>query len=279
MSQHVRNQHYVPQFLLRNFSSQNDDFIWTYDRNEKLPIKERIKYRAIKHVASENFFYDIIKGCKTGSHEYTLKEVEDKAAPIITEITKTKKINDLSKEYRETLSLFITLQILRTKRQLDQNVQMTESLYEQLNQEWKIKTEKFDPREGWLSMLDNAPTFQKAVMNKVWMLCESNNSFYISDHPVTLQNITFENSLRGYLGIDSPGIEIYLPLSPSLTLCLFCEKLFKVGGYHKDYINNVTNNIDCVRNINFLQIAYSQRFIFSHNNNFKLAKEILNKTQ
>ena len=63
-------------------------------------------------------------------------------------------------------------------------------------------------------------------MNKVWTLCESDKSFFISDNPVVLHNSINKNEFVGTLGLDSYGIEIYLPLSASLTLCIFCEKFF-----------------------------------------------------
>ena len=69
------------------------------------------------------------------------------------------------------------------------------------------------------------------------------------------------------------GIEIHLPISPSLTLCLFCEKLFKNRGYYKNYIENLACEPENAENLNSLQISYSQRFIFSHKNEFDLVKK------
>lgn len=112
-------------------------------------------------------------------------------------------------------------------------------------------------------------------MNKVWMLCESDNSFYISDNPVVLQNSTYTNELTGSLGLDSRGIEIYLPLSPSLTLCLFCEKMFESSGYNLKYMDNLICPSESIQNLNSLQVAYSERFIFSHKNDFDSVKDQL----
>ena len=278
MKNHAKNQHYVPQFLLKNFSSRGDKFIWAYDKNEKHNIHNQIKERPIKKVASEEYFYDQFKSNKIGSYEYVLQQAEDATAPIIANLIKSKNIKDLSEEDRRTLSFFVTLQNLRTKGQLLQTEIFMNNLSEQLEGKAKIKIPDVDPKRIWFSMLERSTSFSEHLMNKVWMLCESNNSFLISDNPVTLQNTTDTSKIRGTLGLDSFGIEIYLPISPSITLCLFCEKLFKDSGYHKNYIPNLTCKPENIENINSLQIAFSQRFIFSHKNDFEAVKKQLKTT-
>jgi hypothetical protein len=48
--------------------------------------------------------------------------------------------------------------------------------------------------------------------------------FFIGDNPVTLQNNTQpKGPLRGNLGLAVRGIEIYLPVSSTLTLAFFCR--------------------------------------------------------
>ena len=145
----------------------------------------------------------------------------------------------------------------------------------QLKEKANIEVPNIDSKEIWFSMLKKSTSFYEIFMNKVWMLNESNSSFLISDNPVTLQNTTDKSEIRGTLGLDSYGIEIYLPLSPSLSLCLFCEKLFENSGYNKKYIPNLICEPENVENINSLQIAYSERFIFSHKNEFESVKKQL----
>jgi len=273
MNNPVKNQHYVPQFLLKNFSSRGNKFIWAYDKNEKYSLQNQIKERPIKKVASEEYFYDQFKNSKIGSYEYKLQKAEDATAPIIEKIIETKNIIDLSEKERRTLSFFIILQNLRTKGKLLQTETSMETLSRQLKDKANIEIPNIDSKKIWFSMLEKSTSFYEILMNKVWMLSESNNSFLISDNPVTLQNTTDISEIRGTLGLESFGIEIYLPLSPSLTLCLFCEKLFKNSGYNKKYIPNLTCEPENVENINSLQIAYSERFIFSHKNEFESVKD------
>lgn len=278
MNNHVKNQHYVPQFLLRNFSSRAEKFIWAFDKNEKYSAQNQIKERAIKKVASEEYFYDQFKNSRIGSYEYALQKAEDNSAPIVEKIIETRSIENLTEEERRTLSLFITLQNLRTKGQLLQTEIFLNTLSDQLKTKANIRTPKTDPRKIWFSMLEQSTNFYEILMNKVWMLSESTKEFIISDNPVTLQNTTDRSEIRGTLGLDSYGIEIYLPISPSLTICLFCEKLFSNSGYEEKKMPNLTCVPETVENLNSLQIAYSERFIFSHKNEFGLVKSILKNT-
>ncbi len=204
-----------------------------------------------------------------------MQKVENETAPIIQKIIETKNIRDLSEEERKTLSFFIILQNLRTKGQLLRTEISMETLSKQLKEKANIEVPNIDHKKIWFSMLEQSKKFSEILMTKVWMLSESNNSFLISDNPVTLQNTTDTSEIRGTLGLESFGIEIYLPLAPSLTLCLFCEKLFKNSGYNKKYIPNLTCEPENVENINSLQIAYSERFILSHKNEFELVKKQL----
>lgn len=275
MKNHVKNQHLVPQFLLKNFASRDEAFIWAYDKNEKYNEQNRIKERAIKKVASEKYFYDKNKKDPESSYEYVLQEIENNSAPIIAEIIKTKNIKDISKEDRRTLSLFIVTQILRTKGNLLQCESRTESISKHLEEKWNIKTPDIDSKKVWFSTLQKHEIFKEIIMNKIWVLYESNNSFLISDNPVTLQNVINTNKHRGTLGIDSPGIEIYLPLSPSLTICMFCEKFFEQNGYYIKQIPNEISILEKVENLNFLQIASSDRFIFSHKNDFEFVERTI----
>lgn len=278
MNNHVKNQHYVPQFLLKNFSSRGNKYIWAYDKNEKFSVQNQIKERPIKKVASEEYFYDQFKNNKTSSYEYALQQVEDATAPIIEKIIKTKNIKDLSEQERKTLSLFIAVQHLRTKWQLLQTENSLKTFSKQLKDKANITVPNLYSKKMWFSLLENSKIFNAILINKVWTLSESNNSFLISDNPVTLQNTTDISEIRGTLGLESFGVEIYLPISPSLTLCLFCEKLFKKSGYNKSYMPNFTCEPEIVESLNWLQIVYSERFIFSHKNEFELVKKQLKNT-
>ncbi len=71
MGNHVRIQHYVPQFILKNFSSKGGKSIWCYDKKNVYHTKDKIKERSIKYVTYENYFYD--ENCKPSAKSELLK--------------------------------------------------------------------------------------------------------------------------------------------------------------------------------------------------------------
>lgn len=112
--------------------------------------------------------------------------------------------------------------------------------------------------------------FSDAIFNKTWFLGKSDGSakFYTSDNPVVLLNKIDVSDIRGTLGLNSRGIEIYLPLNDNMTLCLFCEKISEsFKGKDTPIINY---NIDYITELNYLQYMESTRFIFSSIRNFEM---------
>jgi hypothetical protein len=71
MEEHVRKQHYVLQYLLRNLCSGVDKPIWRYNKTWM-----NSKERGISNIAQEEYCYDTVPGQKEGSFEYTLSSSE-----------------------------------------------------------------------------------------------------------------------------------------------------------------------------------------------------------
>lgn len=270
MGNHVRIQHYVPQFILKNFSSKGGKSIWCYDKKNVYHPKDKIKERSIKYVGYEDYFYDENYKCEEGSYEYFLRDIENDVSPIIERIIKTKIIKDLTKKERDKLSFFICLQFFRTKGELIKTDYELKLLEDELKTKVGIEIEKVDSREIWFSLLKESKKFSKIFSKKVWCLSISDESFYISDNPITIQNIVNKSEIYGTMGLDSYGIEIYFPISPSITICLFCDKFFEDKGYDKKYLDNIVCDSENVINLNYLQIVNSTRFVFSHKNDFHL---------
>jgi len=111
MIEHTKNQHFVPQFLLRNFASKDNKFIWSYD---KVAFQKGWKYineRSIKSSASEKFLYDVVENTKEGSYEYKLAKVENVVAPIINKLIVHRDLNKLLENERNSLAHFLAIQL------------------------------------------------------------------------------------------------------------------------------------------------------------------------
>ncbi|MHC5202187.1 DUF4238 domain-containing protein [Myroides sp. LJL119] len=270
---HPKNQHYVPKVLLKSFSSK-DSFIWTYDKVAKNKNWNVIKKRSINRVASENYFYDQVQNNKDFSFEYELGKIEREISPLIEKLILNQNISSLTEIEKEKISYFIAIQSIRTKYQLNKVKDYLINFEETINNFIGVKQESIDPKALWFSLFETAKEFSMAIKNKVWFLGQSDKLFYTSDNPVVLQNIINKSTIRGTIGLDSYGIEIYMPLSDSVILCMFCEKLLQ----NKHGILNLEKfNSENILNVNALQFYQSERFLFSSSNNFEMIEEIINK--
>ena len=126
--------------------------------------------------------------------------------------------------------------------------------------------------------------------------------FVIGDNPLTLQNM-IDMSPRGNLGLAVTGIEIYYPMSPVRALAMWCPSLVDMVRRGAEEARRRTSALagttaaelggvlaletairsgsalmyeeQNVRNFNSLQIARSERYVFSSVNDFRLARDIL----
>jgi Protein of unknown function (DUF4238) len=277
---HVRNQHIVPEFLLKNFS--DDSKIWSFD---KYAIRERWgnqKSRPISKVPTKEYFYDKVIGEKVDSFEYILRDIETKAAPIIVDLVEKKDISSLSEIDKDVIADFLSFQMLRTKRELSGIEDFLNNLCSPIEELTRQPIER-NNRIFWLGLLERAKAYRLHLRNKTWILAESNSEFYLSDNPVVLQNIIHAREHRGNLGLESLGIEIYLPLSCSVVLGLFCSRtiatqISTIKGNKKEY-PFLPQILKCgaktIENLNWLQIINSDRFVFSKNGNFDLVNKMI----
>ncbi|MGA8265148.1 MAG: DUF4238 domain-containing protein [Ignavibacteriaceae bacterium] len=86
-----KKQHYVPQFILRNFAEAKSQQLYVYDKQDEKEYKTNIR-----NIAAEKGFYDIeFKDIKL-SIELSLSQLESKATELINNIIKGSSIKNLS---------------------------------------------------------------------------------------------------------------------------------------------------------------------------------------
>jgi hypothetical protein len=152
-------------------------------------------------------------------------------------------------------------------------------------------------------MLESVKDFVPLYLGKDWILAATlaDDPFQIGDNPISFQNEAVpSHGPYGNIGLAVRGIEIYCPLSPTRAIAIWCNSLL-------GEIRNATNVLlrpefraplsdtarqvldaadsgkplwyhrDNVLNFNSLQVASSERYVFSSNGNFKLAHEMLKK--
>lgn len=300
-----KNQHYVPQFLLRNFRINSKNQIYAFDKTEEKSFKTNIR-----NIASENKFYNFLFEGFEASIEPFLSSFEGRLSALFNKILEEKNLTKITEEEKTLISWFILAQFFRSKFQ-KLNLEKMNNIINKRRESMGAK--KHEPlTDNDITVLISKSTLKSyeyipLLLSKSWHLFKApeNNPFFISDNPITLQNYK-KFGPYGNLGLAVPGIEIYLPLSKNLALGFFCkshEEIFwdiykkvydlkkqapsllnnlnmsleQLENYKRSYndgepINMLSENIE---NFNYLQTMFSTRYIFSSNDNFSLIEKMI----
>jgi len=226
------NQHYVSQFLLRGFHTENEAQIWAFDK-----LTDRSFTTAIDRVASEHGFYNI-----AGSAEIddVIRKFEDATAPIVEEIRTRKSLRTLNEYKRIWLSGFTALQYVRTRafseRSQDMMRQITQvvtqisggKLSKKLRKQLGLDAPGSEHEKTLSTILRLVRPAVDELLKKTLVLYRSDGSlpFWIGDSPVAMHNtINPDDRLCSTLGLGVPGIEVYLPISSELVLAHMCPSI------------------------------------------------------
>ncbi|WP_435787162.1 DUF4238 domain-containing protein [Alteromonas sp.] len=310
MSNKPKKQHYVPQFLLKNWSKGKKEKIHIFDKKEN-----KVFSSSVRDAGHENNFYeDEILGYQSNT-EIKLAELETIAAPIIKKIITEGNLKLLSPEEHWKLCFFTSVQMLRTNHTREFLQGFQDILNERII-EWgadpKTDVENYkeiskeEIKSSSINILNTLPIelVDEFVDKQLTLLvAPDNHSFYISDNPIVKHN-HFPRPHRGNLGISLEGIEIYFPISPRYCLSFLCSKLAtemkqKVMNYKAQRVlgcaplvdiseAEAEAMVDCFTektqhpmsplNMDFnnsQQVIHSTRFIYSSESDFALAKDML----
>jgi hypothetical protein len=291
---HPKNQHYVPECLLVNFT----------DKNERLHVfdkaTERTFVTSMRNVAAETYFYDFRD--PTGEQhtlEYFLGDVETAAGKILKGILKQGSLAHLTADERAKLSIFVAVQQLRVKGHRHRVRSIVDVVRGELGKRGIDPGDvvpEMDDEEVKLAALADigfAKETSKHFYDKVWVLHRApvGTRFYISDNPVTFHNADKRPGPPN-LGVSSPGIEIYLPLSPEYTLFMSCERKHRlIAALSTTLLRDVPEAremVEAVRTgesilvdppnvhfLNSLQVNRAYQRVFSADGDFDLVRRLL----
>jgi hypothetical protein len=303
-----KKQHYVPQFLLRNFASTGKEQLYVYDKKEGRCFRAKVQ-----KIAAENGLYDLQSPDGKTSVEPMLSKLEGDASAVIQKLIKSQNVKSLSSDEKVVISLFTGIQMLRVTAMVDTIFDLTETIRKKWGTlsgmpENEIEARK-QARQSLVNNLSLAKNFAPQFLNKTWLLLKAHekSEFYISDNPVVMHNIR-RTPLHGNLGLAVTGIEIYLPLSPKLTLAFFCkskEQSLLISKTQYDLLKKlnvaipgnlssskqtffeiihcletgepiqISEQVICFQNE--LQIWHSSRFLFSKSGEFDLVKDAVKR--
>jgi hypothetical protein len=297
------DQHYVPQLLLRGFSTAKRKQVYVFDK-----LAGRVFRSSVRNLACERGFYDLPDDSADPDRlDKWLWALEDATAPIIRSIRARRTLNHLLPAERKWIASFVAVQHVRTRQHReisgDVNKQIADVLREMGADPNKVENfrELTDAEIRDTSIADiphSAFTLLPHLLDKVWILLAASpdTTFWIGDHPIVLaNNINPGDGIRGTLGFAVKGIEVYLPISSELTLGCLCPTIpamfaaakarlispalreSRAGEFLEAFTGRTTLELDAenVKYHNSLQVISAERFVYSLHGEFGMAQEML----
>jgi len=301
MPANTTNQHYVPRMLLRGFTTPGSSKqVHAFDKRTGNSFT-----CAIESIAAEPGYYDL----GAMSLDNAMTRADGEASKIIRRLRERSSVAGMNQYDRGMLAMFVVLQILRTRGFQEGYRHIGHSALDE------IKRRGLTPPEGWAAQLtpENErreylrviPGFVKGfmphILNKDMLLLKTDRTvpFCISDNPVALNNtVNPSDGFLGTIGLAVRGIEIFLPISTTLTLAYYCPsigqmyeaerwRLQRMGGFinesaftylqSRDTGKALVLNTDNVRFQNSLQIHNAERFVIACRDDFADAADMVRR--
>jgi len=310
MSTRAKKQHFVPQFLLKNFAFNKKSQLHAFDKHT-----DREFVVSAEDAAAQSGFYEFAFEEHTVSLEAALASLENSVLGVIQKIVATQSLADLTDANRVTLALFICVQ---HSRSLNWRLMLAD-LYEQIRQKAQRIAEETNmklPAELTagstndvfaLMAISKAHELVPILLSKPWVLqrVSGPSLLQISDSPMTLHNMN-DFGPYGNLGFAVPGVELQIPLSSKLNLWIICPTLyakFEEGyqtaldlkwrhGQSSPLIDSAIDRVERIRNgkrtalseenvihYNSLQVMFSDRFVYSSDGDFGLVKRMISDNE
>jgi len=269
-----KNQHYVPKYLLRGWTDNERVPVYNLDNKQEYPPT------SISNLCSEDYFYG---GPEV---EQSMDDLEELHSDVINKIRNERAFNALSDSEIRQFCVFVLLQRNRTK----QTKKETEELIDNLAKEYiklKVESGEVDPElpsgENALELLDQYRISRDAPLSFPMLQAltgidliidlevailenETDIEFVVSDHPVVHDNRRFKDEIDKYLiGMQSRGLQIFIPLSDEVQLMLYDP-----AAYFVDYTNKEERRVSIisetpVEGLNDLQMINAFESIYYRN--------------
>lgn len=252
--------HYVPQFYLKNFSSNNSIGVYNFDR------KEFVDEASIRKVGGRDYLYG-----NDSKLEDWFQNLEAQWALIIKNVLQTEKIPRDSTKYTYLL-MFVYLSDVRGAEAADQfhnfKLQEGKNVAKILKEQGKLQLSEEDI-DNLILEIDRPNLIyiqnMKEMISVISGLCplliinESSVNFITSDVPVAKYNKWFiEREYRHPCGFGHVGMQCFLPLSPKVCFCLYDDSVYNNQYGKKDRIRLYQEHAVMELNRMFIANAYSE---------------------
>ena len=254
-----KRQHYVPKYMLRQFSC-NENAIVDEDKRQinLLNIKRRkIVYGAsLRDQCYRNYMYS-----KNLIIEHAINKLEGSHAELTKKIMSVRHL-DLRDGLR--ITQLIALQKARTEQIESQFNDMANKLIklmlfnkipETLLRQARIKVDK-----ATVLMLATALSVSPILLDlkQFLLINETSLPFIISDNPAVFTNWFFRRSFpdRPSEGMKRSGLQVYLPLSPNFALLLHDSNVYLTRNENGNIILRKNSDVKSLNSLQWLN-AYN----------------------
>jgi hypothetical protein len=233
----TKRQHYVPQMILRKFSANESTVSLLVLRRDL-----RVDSAPINRQCYEDYFYGADQVM-----EESFRIQEDKVAAILGDLSR-QRLTSLRDDDLHELKLFLHYQYARTRGAAESLSNFGAAFVEAairgsrvLNggstpprPEENVRVRMNSPQEQsiWLACKTTPMMLDLAVK---FLVTERGPGFVIADHPVVTYNQFAEHhpTLRHCptsSGLALKGIQLFMPLSSSVTLAVYDPATYQYGG-------------------------------------------------
>lgn len=276
----AKKQHFVPKVLLKRFAggTKAKARLNVYDI-------ERANYRArqnIRDICSGNYQYDV-----DDSFEQFLSEhIESPAASDLERLSLAEEPVD-SRPSPQLLR-FILVQLFRTRQAYDDGLAFVnagmQTMFAELarlngRDEEAARRCRISPSEprAVLAYLAAKAATQWRLLSDLHLALVVNDTgmeFVLSDHPVFQHNWYLrESTALDAAAITVRGIQFFIPISPSVTLCLYDAAVYLYGDAVSGKTIRATE--DDVRILNSFQAINAKEFLMARSSSMEAALQKL----
>jgi hypothetical protein len=220
-----KKHHYVPRSLLKRFSIRDEGRqVYVFDKATR-----RAYVAAINDAGAENHFYSVEIGDQRLVLEHLFNDIDAEGATLLDKICQERSLRILSEDERILLCSVAAAQLLRVKGPREDLIEMSRHLIDTLEKYGgsglDLKEHVMSDRQARVSSmhtLARLPFFAAPFLEKDLVLISSGERlFFIGDNPI----ITNNSFPYGDLGLSSPGVEIYFPISRNLVCGFYCRSI------------------------------------------------------
>jgi hypothetical protein len=271
------NQHYVPQYYFKLFNGGKRQICLLFTKDGRV-----VPYAPIKGQCARHKFYG------NAEIERQLSQLEGMHAATLRAMVETATTGDPMKWSQDQvmgLLQAVVFQRARTMLEVEKESPAHESMFLHLFKAHLKGKNRPEGAEECLNAIESGmvqivanPTHM--VIQQIQVALESamllldmqvrvlrnrtDYPFVFSDSPVIYYNTYYRNVTdRGVLGLQTPGLQVFMPLTSTLQLMLIDRSVY-AGSYRDQQICDITSRGD-VSQLNALQLHHSLLAVYFAN--------------